>query len=72
MPKLRLRSYAEVHEVDNLKEGETWKDLLVLPTWLELERSMYECDCEVYRDEDCSCKPALPPLSDYFKKVSDA
>ena len=46
----------------------------LLPRWLEIERSMYKCVCGSDED-DCACleleSNKLPPLSDYFEKVSD-
>ena len=51
-----------------------WTELFILPPWLEVERSMYICECESEED-DCPCLDLefnkLPPLSDYFEKVSD-
>ena len=64
---LKSRSFQEVHEITT---GMDWKDILLLPTWLAVERSIYECSCGS-SDDDCRCKPDLPPLADYFEKASD-
>ncbi len=46
--------------------------IALLPVHLEIERSMYKCQCESEEDF-CACldleSNKLPPLSDYFEKV---
>ncbi len=51
-----------------------WTEIPILPPWLAVQRSMYICECDSGEDI-CPCldleSNKLPPLSDYFEKVTD-